>query len=32
MNFYEKPALDPLESTSENLDKQKSDKPKVVRR
>lgn len=25
MNFYEKPALDPLESTSENLDKKKLD-------
>ncbi len=32
MNFYEKPALDPLESTSENLDKQKLGKPKVVQR
>jgi hypothetical protein len=32
MKFYEKPALDPLESTSENLGQQKSDKPKVVRR
>jgi hypothetical protein len=32
MNFYEKPALNPLESTSENLDKKKPEKPKVVRR